>query len=32
MFKPEIKILLEKINEYQNIIIHRHKRPDLDCL
>ena len=32
MFKAEIKILLEKINEYQNIIIHRHKRPDLDCL
>ena len=32
MFKAEIKILLEKINEYRNIIIHRHKRPDLDCL
>ncbi len=26
------QILLAKINEYQTIIIHRHKRPDLDCI
>lgn len=27
-----IKLLLEKIEEYQTIIIHRHQRPDLDAL
>ncbi len=32
MYSSEAKILLEKIKESNKIIIHRHKRPDGDCV
>ena len=27
-----INLILEKIKEFDTIIIHRHKRPDGDCI
>lgn len=32
MYKQAAQELLNQINQFDDIIIHRHKRPDLDCL